>query len=80
MLIIFENIYFFSSFIFIYLNGSKTRNLLIFSLFEDLINLFILITRIFLQMIRGLICSFYHDFFREISIVFFLKMQNYFFV
>lgn len=80
ILLIFESIWLFGSHIFIYLNGSKTRNFFFFTMFEDLINLFILITRIILQLVRGLICSFYHDFLREISINFFGKMQDYFFL
>lgn len=78
--IILESIWLFGSHIFIYLNGSKTRNLFLFSLFEDSMNLFILITRILLQMVRGLICSLYHDFLREVSINIFQKIDNYFFV
>ena len=79
LFIILENIWLFSSSIFIYLNGSKGRKFFFITLVEDFINLFILITRILLQIIRGVICSLYHDFFREISILFFFKIYNFFF-
>lgn len=65
LLIIFENLYLLSSYIFIYLNGSNGRKIFIFSLVEDVINFFILVSRIILQILRGFICSLYHDFFKE---------------
>ena len=65
--IIFEHIWLFSTHFFIYLNGSKGRKTFFLTLFEDLLTSIILIARISLQLIRGLICGLYHDFFREIS-------------
>ena len=75
ILIILESIWIFSSNIFIYLNGSKGRKNFFASLSEDLINFFILVVRIILQMIRGIICSLYHDFLKEIFIYYFFKIQ-----
>jgi hypothetical protein len=54
---------------FIYLNGANSRKIIIASFFEDLINFFILLVRVFLQFIRGVICGIYHDLLRESNIV-----------
>ena len=75
ILIIIESLWLFSSYIFIYLNGSSNRKIFIITLTEDVINLSILIARILLQMVRGIICGLYHDFFREISMILIFKMQ-----
>ena len=66
-LIICEYLWNFGSFFFIYLNGTRGRRSLIVTILEDVINFFILFARISLQMIRGLICGLYHDFFRELT-------------
>lgn len=66
-LILFESAWLFSTHLLIYLNGARGRRSLIATLLEDCVALVILVSRITLQMIRGLICGFFHDFFREIS-------------
>jgi hypothetical protein len=66
-LIICEYFWSLGSYFFIYLNGTRGRRSLIFTLIEDLIAFFILLARVSLQMIRGIICGLYHDFFREIT-------------
>lgn len=66
-LILFESAWLFSTHLLIYLNGARGRRSLIATLIEDCVALIILTSRITLQMIRGLICGFFHDFFREIS-------------
>lgn len=65
--IICEYLWSLGSYFFIYLNGTRGRRSLVFTLIEDLIAFFILIARVSLQMIRGIICGLYHDFFREIT-------------
>lgn len=65
--IICEYFWNFGSYFFIYLNGTRGRRSLLFTIIEDLVAFFILIARVSLQMIRGLICGLYHDFFREIT-------------
>lgn len=65
-LILIENIILFGSYFFVYLNGSRNRKLLIITLIEDIISFIILLARITLQIVRGLICGLYHDFFREL--------------
>jgi len=37
------------------------------TLIEDVINFMILLARVTLQMVRGIICGLYHDFFREVT-------------
>lgn len=69
MILIFELLYLLGSYMFLYLNGSNSRKIIVASFFEDLINFFILIIRIFLQFIRGIICAIYHDLLREANIV-----------
>jgi len=66
-LILFESAWLFSTHLLIYLNGARGRRSLIATMIEDCVALIILTSRITLQMIRGLICGFFHDFFREIS-------------
>lgn len=66
-LILFESVWLFSTHLLIYLNGARGRRSLLVTLIEDCVALTILISRITLQMVRGLICGFMHDFFREIS-------------
>ncbi len=80
LIIITESIWLFSSYIFIYLNGSKGRKILLVSLVEDIIGLLILMVRIILQLIRGIICSLYHDFFKEIVILYLIKLQKILFI
>jgi hypothetical protein len=66
-LILFESAWLFSTHLLIYLNGARGRRSLVVTLIEDCVALIILTSRITLQMIRGLICGFFHDFFREVS-------------
>lgn len=80
LIIITESIWLFSSYIFIYLNGSKGRKIFFVSLLEDIIGLLILMVRITLQLIRGIICSLYHDFFKEIVILYLVKLQKILFI
>ena len=68
MILILELIFMLKSYIFMYLNGSKTKKLILVTFFEDLINFFILNIRILLQLIRGIICGIYHDLLREFNI------------
>ncbi len=68
IILILELIWMLKSYIFIYLNGSKTKGSISLTFFEDLINFFILIIRIILQLIRGIICGIYHDLLRESNI------------
>lgn len=63
--IIIENIIIITIYIYIYLTGSKQRKFFIGLICEDLINFIILNSRIFLQLIRGIICCAYHDFLRN---------------
>lgn len=68
MVLILELIFMLKSFTFMYLNGSKTKKIILVTYFEDLINFFILNIRILLQLIRGIICGIYHDLLREYNI------------
>ena len=68
IILILELIWMLKSHIYIYLNGSKTKNIMIATLLEDLINFLILNIRIFLQLIRGIICGIYHDLIREANV------------
>ena len=79
VILILELIWMLKSHIFIYLNGSKTKNVMSVTLIEDLINFFILNIRVFLQLIRGIICGIYHDLIREanIKIIIWLHTTNY---
>ena len=52
--------------IFVYLTGSRGRRSLFVVVLEDLIAFVILLSRVSLQIVRGIICGLYHDFFREI--------------
>ena len=65
-LILLESIILFGSYFFIYLNGARGRKLLFVTLIEDIISFIILLARVTLQMVRGIICGLYHDFFREL--------------
>lgn len=65
-LVLLESLVLFGSYFFIYLNGARGRKFLIITIIEDLISFVILISRVTLQIIRGIICGLYHDFFREI--------------
>lgn len=69
IILILELLYLLGSYMFLYLNGANSRKAIIASFFEDLINFFILLVRIFLQFIRGVICGIYHDLLRESNIV-----------
>lgn len=67
LILITELILILKSYIYIYLNGSKTKKIILVTFFEDLINFLILTVRIMLQLIRGIICSIYHDLLRDCS-------------
>lgn len=79
IILILELLWMLKSYIFIYLNGSKTKGTLLVTFFEDLINFFILNIRILLQLIRGIICGIYHDLLREsnIKIILWLHETNF---
>jgi len=47
-------------------SGENTRKSIVLILIDDIVAFCILLSRVCLQVIRGLICSLYHDFFREI--------------
>lgn len=64
-LILIESMWLFGTYFFVYLSGAKGRRVLTITLFEDVVNFLILIARVTLQMVRGIICGLYHDFFRE---------------
>jgi hypothetical protein len=66
-LLLSEHIWNFGQYFFVYLNGSKGRRLLTITLIEDLVSFIIILSRVSLQVVRGLICGFFHDFFREMS-------------
>lgn len=66
-LLLSEHIWNFGQYFFVYLNGSKGRRLLTVTLIEDLVSFIIILSRVSLQVVRGLICGFFHDFFREMS-------------
>lgn len=65
--LILEHIWNFGKHMLLYLNGTRGRSVLIVTLFEDFIAFSIIFARITLQAVRGLICGFFHDFFRELS-------------
>ena len=65
-LVLLESMILFGSYFFIYLNGARGRKLLFVTLIEDIISFIILLSRVTLQMVRGIICGLYHDFFREL--------------
>lgn len=66
-LILLESIWLFGVHFFVYLNGSRGRRILTITLIEDIVNFMILLARVTLQMVRGIICGLYHDFFREVT-------------
>jgi hypothetical protein len=51
----------------VYLNGGRGRKFLLVTLVEDLIAFIILLARVTLQVVRGIICGLYHDFFKELT-------------
>jgi hypothetical protein len=57
----------FGKYLFVYLNGAKGRSIFIVTLIEDFVAFLIIFARIALQVIRGVLCGFFHDFFRELS-------------
>lgn len=66
-LLLIEHLWNFGSHFFIYLNGGRGRRSLIISLVEDILTFFIVIIRVSLQVVRGLLCGFFHNFFREVA-------------
>jgi len=76
LVLIIELVLLFGSYILLYLNGSKSRKILVASFFEDLMNFFILVVRIFLQFIRGVICGIYHDLLREANLIIIRRLVN----
>lgn len=66
-LILNEHIWNFGQYFFVYLNGARGRKVLLVTLIEDLVSFIIILSRVSLQVVRGLICGFFHDFFREMS-------------
>lgn len=65
-MIILESLWVFGCHIFIYLTGSRGRRFFFIVIIEDLVAFSILLSRVTLQIVRGIICAFYHDFFRDI--------------
>jgi hypothetical protein len=66
-ILISEYIFNFGKYIYIYLNGAKGRSIFIITLLEDFVAFSIIFARVSLQVIRGILCGFFHDFFRELS-------------
>jgi hypothetical protein len=62
-----EHLWNFGSHFFIYLNGGRGRRSLVITLVEDILTFFIVIIRVCLQVVRGLLCGFFHNFFRELA-------------
>ena len=65
--LLFEHLWNFGSYFFIYLNGGRGRRSLVITLIEDVLTFFIVIIRVSLQVVRGLLCGFFHNFFRELN-------------
>ena len=62
-------------------SGENTRKSIILVFVDDLMAFFILLSRVCLQFVRGLVCSLYHDFFREIYEILTYKWDvSYFFI
>lgn len=66
-LLLLEHVWNFGQYIFVYLNGAVGRRSLLITILEDIVAFIILLSRVTLQVVRGLICGFFHDFFRELS-------------
>ena len=66
-LLLIEHLWNFGSHFFVYLNGGRGRRSLIITIVEDILTFFIVIIRVSLQVVRGLLCGFFHNFFREVS-------------
>jgi hypothetical protein len=49
------------------LNGGRGRRSLLVTVVEDILTFFIVIIRVSLQVVRGLLCGFFHNFFREVA-------------
>ena len=65
--LLWEYIYLFGAFFFLYLNGSHVKKFFFINILEDIWTFIIFLARITMQAIRGLICGFFHDCFRELS-------------
>lgn len=64
--LLFEHLWNFGSYFFIYLNGGRGRRSFIIVIIEDILTFIIIIIRVSLQTVRGLLCGFFHNFFRGI--------------
>lgn len=66
-LLLIEHLWNFGSHFFIYLNGGRGRRSFLLTVIEDILTFFIVIIRVSLQVVRGLLCGFFHNFFREVT-------------
>jgi hypothetical protein len=66
-LLLLEHFWNFGVHIFVYLNGGRGRRSFFLTLIEDVLSFFIVIVRISLQVVRGLLCGFMHNLFRELN-------------
>jgi hypothetical protein len=66
-LLLVEHVWNFGQYILVYLNGAVGRRSYFITLVEDVVSFIILLSRVTLQVVRGLICGFFHDFFREVA-------------
>ena len=64
--LLFEHLWNFGSYFFVYLNGGRGRRSMLIVIIEDILTFFIVIIRVSLQVVRGLLCGFFHNFFRGI--------------
>ncbi len=64
--LLFEHLWNFGSYFFVYLNGGRGRRSLLIVIIEDILTFFIVIIRVSLQVVRGLLCGFFHNFFRGV--------------
>jgi len=64
--LLFEHLWNFGSYFFVYLNGGRGRRSIFIVIIEDILTFFIVIIRVSLQVVRGLLCGFFHNFFRGV--------------
>lgn len=62
-----EHIWNFGSHFLVYLNGGRGRRSITIVIVEDILTFFIVIIRVSLQVVRGLLCGFFHNLFRDIA-------------
>ena len=74
-----ESFWLMGSHFLVYLTGSRGRFSFLITLLEDLISFFILLSRISLQLVRGIVCGLYHGFFRELYDFLVDSWEKYFF-